>query len=57
MILQTGGTAFGAILTRSKVLLLGKRQGVGRGHNTKLAAVSSDHAKLLVADLLVDLMF
>ena len=44
-------------LDKVKVLLLGKRQGVGRGHNTKLAAVSSDHAKLLVADLLVDLMF
>ena len=37
--------------------LLGKRQGVGRGHNTKLAAVSPDHAKFLIADLLVDLMF
>ena len=44
-------------LDKVKVLFLGKRQSVGRGHNTKLAAVSSDHAKLLVADLLVDLMF
>ena len=44
-------------LDEIKLLFLGKREGCGRRHDTKLIAISSDHAKLLVTDLLVDLMF
>ncbi len=57
MILQTGGVAFGAILTRSRSFSSASARAAAGRHNTKLIAISSDHAKLLVTDLLVDLMF
>ena len=50
------GTAFGAILTRSR-FFFSQRQSSGGRHNTKLIAFSSDHAEFLVPDFLVDLMF
>ena len=43
-------------LDKVKLLLLRQRERVGRRHDTKLVAIGSDHAKLLIADLLVDLM-
>ena len=44
-------------LDQIEILFFGQRQGCGRRHDTKLIAISSDHAELLVPDLLVDLMF